>query len=184
MYTKKEKLFIFVSCILSLLHAFGYFIYGLNDNFYICIVAMIVLDLLYIPAAIIKSNKIFPFYLAVFSIALIYITAFITSELFNNYSALLCLFVAVLIKPKYKNWLMALYLIASAIAFCIAHDEVYFMVIISPVLLSIVYSYKENSSAAKGQRLGSIIIFFKPCNHLKLISRLPAPFIAPLQFKP
>lgn len=129
MRTKKERLFIHLSCCLALIHAFGYLWLGIKEGYSICLLAMFFLDVLYIPAATIKSQKIFPIYLVIFSCSLIFITAFITSELFNNYSALLCLFVAILIKPKVKNILMGLYLVVSAIAFIIAGDPVYYLVI-------------------------------------------------------
>jgi len=129
MHTKRERLFIHLSAGLSILHAMGYLFLGYKEGFNICIIAMIILDLLYIPAALIKSVKLFPAYLVLFSAVLVFITAFITSELFNNYSALLCLFVAILIMPKLKNVLMSLYLAVAAAAFCLAGDPSYYLVI-------------------------------------------------------
>lgn len=129
MHNKKELIFIHVSSCLSLLHAFGYFWLGFQSGFTVCIIAMIILDVLYVPTTFINSVKIFPIYLIIFSCSLIFITAFITSELFNNYSALLCLFVAILILPRFKNILMGLYLIVSAVAFCVAGDPVVHLLI-------------------------------------------------------
>lgn len=129
MHTKKERQFIHISSLFSIIHALGYLWHGFHSGFSICIIAMIVIDALYVPCTTIKNVKLFPVYLVAFSSVLVFITAFTTSELFNNYSALLCIFVAILIKPQLKNILMALYLITSAIAFCVAGDEVYFLVI-------------------------------------------------------
>ena len=129
MYTKKEMIFIILSCTFSFLHALGYAWLGVKEGFNFCVYAMILLDLLYIPCATIKSVKLFPIYLVVFSCALVFITAFIQSELFNNYSALLCLFVGVIIYPKLKNVFMGLYLIVSSVAFCLAGDPVFYLVI-------------------------------------------------------
>lgn len=129
MLTKKELIFIHLSCCLALIHAFGYFWLGVKEDFNICIIAMIICDLLYIPASTIRSVRIFPAYLLLFSSILIFITAFTTSELFNNYSALLCIFVGILITPKYKKVFMAFYLVVCSIAFCIAGDPVYYLLI-------------------------------------------------------
>lgn len=129
MLTKKELIFIHLSCCLALIHGFGYLWLGIKEGFTVWIVAMVVCDFLYVPASTIRSVKIFPGYLLFFSCVLVFITAFTPSELFNNYSALLCLFVGILIMPKYKRVFMACYLVISAIAFCVAGDPVYYLVI-------------------------------------------------------
>lgn len=129
MHTKRERLFIHLSNLFALLHALGYVWLGVQTGFNICIFGMIILDLFYIPVSVIKSVRLFPAYLVLFSAALVFITAFITSELFNNYSALLCLFVGILLKPTRKYIFMGLYLIITAIAFVLAGDPVYFLII-------------------------------------------------------
>lgn len=129
MRNKREILFIHLSCALTILHALGYVWLGFTEGFSVCIYAMIVLDLLFIPATLINNSVVFPAYLVVFSVGLVFITAFIQSELFNNYSALLCIFIAILIFPKLKNFFMGIYLVTAAIAFCVAHDPVYYLVI-------------------------------------------------------
>lgn len=143
MRSKKERFFIHLSCCLALLHALGYIWQGVQEGFTICIYAMIFLDLLYIPASSFKSIKIFPIYLIIFSIALIFITAFTTSELYNNYSALLCLFVAVLIKPNLKYLLLAIYLVFCSVAFCLAGDPVFYLVIhfARTLWISVIYDF-------------------------------------------
>jgi len=129
MHTKKERLFIHLSGALAIVHALGYIWLGINEGFTVPVITMVVLDLLYIPVTTIKSVKLFPSYLVAFSVALVFITSAITSELFNNYSALLCLFVAILIKPKLKYVFMSVYLLACSVAFCLANDYAYYLII-------------------------------------------------------
>lgn len=141
MYSREEKVFISISVLLSVLHAVGYVFLGHRESFNICVYSMILLDLLYIPATVIKSKRLFPFYLVLFSVALVFITSYTNSKLYNNYSALLCLFVGVLIKPKYKNVFMALYLITTVIAFCITGEPAYYLLIHSSRALWIFVIY-------------------------------------------
>lgn len=139
----KKKHFIILSSLFSVLHALGYIWHGLQTEYTVYIFIMAVLDLLYIPALIFSYKKLFPFYFVVFSLALVLIAALTDSPYFSNYSGLLCIFIGVLIFPRYKSFFMGLYLLFAAVAFTLRGAPFYYFLIHSSRALWAYLVYKN-----------------------------------------
>lgn len=126
---KNEKKFLLVSCICSALQGLLYLFHGFKTEFSLLECIMCICDLSYIPLVLIFRNKGFKAFVLGMSVVLIFISAFNETRLFNNFSALLCLFVFIMIYPKQKKLLMILYLCLTAVAFVLNEEPMYFYLI-------------------------------------------------------
>lgn len=126
---KNEKKFLLVSCICSLMQGLLYLFYGFKTTFDVPNLAMTIIDLTYIPLVLIFRNKGFKVFVLGTTVSLIFISAFNETRLFNNFSALLCLFVFIMIYPKQKKLLMIFYLCLTAVAFVLNEEPMYFYLI-------------------------------------------------------
>lgn len=114
---REKDNFIKVTCIIAGLLSLLYVAKVIQDGFFIATVLVIVGNLLYIPAAIIFGKKSFIYWSIGYGLVLVFLIANYNSYLFNNYTALFPIFIAMLLKPQLKNTLFFVYVIAATGAF-------------------------------------------------------------------
>lgn len=127
--SKKEKQFLLLTCMLSLIQGILYLVDGFLTGFTLNNYIMLGMDLLYIPAVLILRSRGLEIYIILMSIALLFSTSFTPTNLYNNFSALLCLFMGIMIFPKHKKYFMLGYIIASAIMFALNDERMYLYLI-------------------------------------------------------
>jgi len=126
---KKEKQFLLITCILSLLQGLFYIYDGFITGFSINNFVLAGIDFAYIPMILIWRKKGFAAFICIGSVLLIWVNSRIETYLFNNFSALLCLFIAIMVFPKMKYFCMVGYLVVTAIAFAFDNEPMYLYLI-------------------------------------------------------
>lgn len=126
---KKEKQFLLITCILSFLQGLFYVYDGIITGFTINDFVLAALDFAYIPMILIWRKKGFAVFICLVSALLIWVNSRMETYLFNNFSALLCLFIAIMVFPKIKYFCMIGYLVATAIAFAFDNEPMYLYLI-------------------------------------------------------
>lgn len=111
-----------MTCILSFMQGLFYVYDGIITGFTINDFVLAALDFGYIPMILIWRKKGFVVYICLFSALLIWVNSRIETYLFNNFSALLCLFIAFMVFPKIKYFCMVGYLVVTAFAFAFDNE--------------------------------------------------------------
>lgn len=125
----REKRFLIFTCLLSAFQGLFYLYDGVMTGFSLNDFILAGIDFAYIPMVLIFRKKGFFVYICIGTSLLVYVNSVMETELFNNFSALLCLFMAIMIFPKYKQYLMIGYLIETAIAFALNDEPMYLFLI-------------------------------------------------------
>lgn len=126
---KKETQFLVITCILSLLQGLFYVYDGIITSFTLNDFVLAGIDFFYIPMVLIWKRKGFVLFILIASALLIWVNSKMETQLFNNFSALLCLFMAIMVYPKIKNFCMIGYLVCTAISFALNTEPMYLYLI-------------------------------------------------------
>lgn len=112
-----------LSSILSVVISLLYFAKGLQTEFIIGTWWIIVVNLVYVPLALIFRTKVVPYFLAIYSVLLVFLTAFEKTFLFNNYTPLFVVFIASIFSPRHELHFLVLYFICAATAFVLNEES-------------------------------------------------------------
>lgn len=115
--------FLLVTSVLSFLISMLYLIKGMQTEFKPGTWFIVGVNLAYPFVAFFLRGKGIPFYLAGYAVLLVFLTAFEKTFLFNNFSALLVVFVAAMMKPKFEIPGIILYLITVTVAFVLNEES-------------------------------------------------------------
>lgn len=126
---KSEKRFLIITSVLSLLQGLFYIYDGIVTGFTLNDFVLAGIDLLYIPLVLFWKRQGFVVFICIGSALLVYVNSQMETYLFNNFSALLCLFMAILVYPKIKNYLMIGYLFITALAFALNTEPMHLFLI-------------------------------------------------------
>lgn len=121
--------FILVNIIISLIQAVLYTIRGFQSEFSIGIYIVSGMNILFIPLALIFKKKGFSIFYLCYAVLLVFVIAFEETYLFNNFSALFMICLAMMIQPKFKIWGIVLYFTAVCVAFLLNSESlIHFMI--------------------------------------------------------
>ena len=120
---KKEKEFLLVTSFLSVLIGVLYIWKGVQENFYAGTYAVIAMTCLYVPVVWIFRRLGFAVYNLIYSVFMTFIIAINDTYLYNNYTALLAIFLSIIILPKIKWYALILYFLGASIAFAINEEN-------------------------------------------------------------
>jgi uncharacterized membrane protein YvlD (DUF360 family) len=99
------------------------------ENFSVGISIVIAMDFIYIPLAIFFGRKCISYFYLFYSIALIFITAFEKTFLFNNFTALFIVCIVISLHPKIEKPALAFYFLAITISFSLNEEKLYHFLI-------------------------------------------------------
>lgn len=120
-----DKTFIAVTSICAFLISLLYFWKGFIEGFSIGAWIIIGANLFYIPLALIFKRKLFSWYFLTYAIAIVFITAFHKTFLYNNYSSLFIVIIVIMVRPDFNFFAIVAYLIAISVAFAINDEHLY-----------------------------------------------------------
>lgn len=120
---KKEKQFVLVTTILSLVLALLYLWKGFMEHFYTGTFIVIGMALIYIPVVWIFRRPGFAIFNLVYSVVLVFIIAFHDTFLYNNFTGLLAVFIVMMVAPALKWPALIIYFVAVSIAFALNEEN-------------------------------------------------------------
>lgn len=124
-FSDDDKTFIAVTSMCSFLISLLYFWKGLMEGFSIGAWIIIGANLLYIPLALIFKRKVFSVFFLFYAVALVFITAFHKTFLYNNYSSLFIVIIVIMVRPAFKLPAIITYLVTISAAFAINDEHLY-----------------------------------------------------------
>lgn len=116
---KREKQLVVVTCILSSIISILYIWNGFLEQFYIATYIFIGLHVVYVPIVLFFRRKGFAIYTFIYGISLVFIIAFHKTNLYNNLTGVLIIFIAVLVMPKFRRFAFGAYFLAVSVAFAL-----------------------------------------------------------------
>ena len=120
---KQERKFLFIVCTISAIISLLYVWNGILEQFYIATYIFIGIHIAFIPVVLLFKRKGFAVYCLLYAVVLVFIIAFHKTYLYNNFTGVLIIMIAVLVMPKYKKWAFIMYLTAASVAFAINEEN-------------------------------------------------------------
>lgn len=117
--------FVSFTCIIAAIISALYIWKGIQEQFTNGTLIYILMNILYIPFALIFKKKCFSYFYVIYSIILVFVIAFDQTFLYNNYTALFILCLVIMIKPKATKTAIIIYFITITIAFSINEEVLY-----------------------------------------------------------
>ncbi len=117
------KKFNIISSVLSLVIALLYVLKGIQTEFHIATYIIISMNLIYIPFIFIFKKNFFTGFCMVYSIVLIFLTAFEKTFLFNNFTPLFVACLVIAAKPKLMLLTLGIYFAAVSVAFALNEES-------------------------------------------------------------
>lgn len=111
---------ILTSLVLGLLYLWKGFDSGYFSNAGYAVIGM---NFLYVPFAIVFARKGFPFFYLIYSGLLIFSTAFESTYLYNNYTSLFIVCIVIMIQPKLRNVGIVFYFSLITVAFVMNEEK-------------------------------------------------------------
>lgn len=121
----KDNQFILITSLLSFMMGLLYLYKGFKEGISTRTWIVIGLNLSYIPCAFIFKKKCFSYFYLLYSVVLIFITAFHKTLLYNNFTCLFMLFIVIMVQPKIKFQALGIYFIAVTIAYILNEEQFY-----------------------------------------------------------
>ena len=112
-----------LSSILSVVISILYSVKGLQTEFMVGTWCIIVANLAYVPLVLLFRTKFVPYFLAIYSVLLVFLTGFEKTFLFNNYTPLFVIFIASVFSPRHELHFLLLYFICAATAFVLNEES-------------------------------------------------------------
>lgn len=150
---KKEKVFLITVCCLSAIISLLYVWNGFLEQFYIATYIFIGIHLAFIPVVLLFRRKGFSLYCLLYSVVLVFIIAFHKTNLYNNFTGVLIVMIAVLVMPKYKKIAFILYILVVSVAFAINEENLchYFIHVTRFSLAFFVFDFVMEENYSKKQ---------------------------------
>lgn len=117
--------FVSFTCTIAAIISVLYIWKGIQEQFTNGTIIYILMNILYIPFALIFKKKSFSYFYVIYSIILVFVIAFDQTFLYNNYTALFILSLVIMIKPKATKTAIIIYFITITIAFSINEEVLY-----------------------------------------------------------
>lgn len=122
---EKRNSFLIYTCILSAIISILYTWKAMQEGFCTSAFLIIGANISYIIGSIIFKYKFFTYWSIAYSCILLYTINNSPTKLFNNFTSLFVILIAIILKPQLKKRLIILYITAVSIVFIINQDCIY-----------------------------------------------------------